>query len=298
MHRRGCGASLAFMAEKILVTGATGKVGSELVRLLAARGVEVKAGTRRVELAEGLFEGSVEMVELDYDVTGTWDGAVQWADRVFLVPPPFDPRGDERVIPFVDWAVQSGSDHLVLLSAMGIEARERLHLRRIEQRIERTGVNWTLLRPNIYMQNFARGFVARGIREEGTFQLPVGDAPVSFVDSRDVAAVAAVVLTGEDHFGRSHTLTGPEALDHHRVAAVISEATGRAIRYEPITENAMQEMLARAGWPRARADTFAGLLAAIREGRRSDVTPDIAEILGRPARSFEAFAEEHKSDWR
>lgn len=286
------------MAEKILVTGATGKVGSELVRRLADRGVEVKAGTRRPELAEGLFGSTVEVVELDYDVTSTWDGAVQWADRVFLVPPPFDPRGDERLVPFLDWAVQSGSEHLVLLSAMGIEAREQLALRRIEQRIERTGVRWTLLRPNIYMQNFARGFVARAIREDGAFHLPVAEAHVSFVDGRDVAAVAAEALTTGAHFGEAYTLTGPDALDHYRIADIISDVTGRTVRYEPIGEEAMQAMLADAGWPSGRADTFASLLAAIREGRRSDVTPDVEKLLGRPATSFRAFAEENADRWR
>ncbi|MGK7311126.1 MAG: SDR family oxidoreductase [Candidatus Longimicrobiales bacterium M2_2A_002] len=286
------------MAEKILVTGATGKVGSELVRRLADRRVEVKAGTRRPELAEGLFGSAVEIVELDYDVTSTWDGAVQWADRVFLVPPPFDPRGDERLVPFLDWAVQSGSEHLVLLSAMGIEAREQLALRRIEQRIERTGVSWTLLRPNIYMQNFARGFVARAIREEGAFHLPVGEAHVSFVDGRDVAAVAAEVLTTDTHFSEAYTLTGPDALDHHRIAGIISHVTGRTVRYEPIDEGAMPSMLADAGWPEGRADTFASLLAAIREGRRSDVTPDVQKLLGRAAMSFRTFAEEHVDSWR
>lgn len=296
MHRRGRRAPLACMAEKILVTGATGKVGSELVKLLAGRGVEVTAGTRRPEVAAELFSG-VQVVELDYDVTSTWDGAVQWADRVFLVPPPFDPRGDERLVPFLDWAVQSGSDHLVLLSAMGIEARERLHLRRIEQRIERTGVNWTFLRPNIYMQNFARGFVADGIRDDGVIRLPVGQAHVSFVDGRDVAAVAAEVLVSESHFGSAYTLTGPAALSHADVARLIAEVTSRAVGYEAVGEEELESFLMEAGWPRGRADTFAGLMAAIREGRRSEVTPDVETILGRPAHSFRSFAEESRAAW-
>ena len=294
----GTRCSISRMAEKILVTGATGKVGSELVRRLADLGVEVKAGTRRPEEADALFGGAVEVVELDYDVTSTWDGAVQWADRVFLVPPPFDPRGDERLVPFLDWAVQSGSEHVVLLSAMGIEAREQLALRRIEQRLQRTGVAWTLLRPNIYMQNFARGFVARQIREEGVFRLPVEGAHVSFVDGRDVATVAAGVLEGEAHFGQAYTLTGPEALTHGEVAEAISEATGRTVRYEPIDEGPMQAMLLDAGWPAGRAETFAGLLSAIREGRRSAVTPEMEALLGRTATSFRTFAREHADAWR
>lgn len=286
------------MAEKILVTGATGKVGRELVQRLLGDGVEVKAGTRKPELATQLFGAGAEVVELDYDVTATWDEAVQWADRVFLVPPPFDPRGDDRLVPFLDWAVQSGARHLVLLSAMAIEAREQLALRQIEQRVERTGVDWTFLRPNIYMQNFARGFVARSIREDGVIRLPVSDAPVSFVDGRDVAAVAARVLKGDDHFGRAYTLTGPEALAHDEVARQISEVAGREVAYQHISEEAMREVLADAGWPAEQADTFTSLMAAIREGRRSDVTDDIETITGRPPTAFAEFAREHADAWR
>lgn len=285
------------MAEKILVTGATGKVGRELVRHLVGAGVEVKAATRRPELVPDGGDG-VEVVELDYDVTETWDAAVQWADRVFLVPPPFDPRADESLVPFLDWAVQSGARHLVLLSAMGIEARERLHLRRMEQRIERTGVAWTFLRPNIYMQNFARGFIARAIRDDGVFRLPVEDAHVSFVDSRDVAAVAAAVLSGDAHFGRSYTLTGPDSLTHQEVASLLSEATGRPVRYQPIAEQEMTRALLDDGWDQEQADTFARLLAAIREGRRSDVTDEVASILDRQPASFATFAADNAAVWR
>jgi uncharacterized protein YbjT (DUF2867 family) len=285
------------MAEKILVTGATGKVGSELVRRLVERGVEVKAATRTPADAQPGPDG-VEVVELDYDATETWDAAVQWADRVFLVPPPFDSRGDERLVPFLDWAVQSGSRHVVLLSAMGAEAREQMALRRIEQRIERTGVAWTFLRPNIYMQNFARGFVARQIRETGVFRLPAGSAAVSFVDSRDVAAVAAQVLEGAAHFGRAYTLTGPRALTHQEAAEQITDAAGRPILYEPVLEDEMRTALLDAGWPGDQADTFARLLATIREGHRSAVTDDLEAVLDRPATRFEEFVRDHAKAWR
>jgi uncharacterized protein YbjT (DUF2867 family) len=286
------------MAEKILVTGATGKVGSELIRQLVDAGVEVKAGTRNPRDATDWLNGAAEVVELDYDATETWDAAVQWADRVFLVPPPFDPRGDERLVPFLDWAVQSGSRHLVLLSAMGAEAREQMALRRIEHRIERTGVNWTFLRPNIYMQNFARGFVARQIREEGEFRLPAGGAAVSFVDGRDVAAVAVAVLHGDDHFGRAYTLTGPEALTHGDAANAIAEVAGRPVAYRPIDEDSMRDALLEAGWPADQADTFSRLLFDIREGNRAAVTGDIQAVLGRQALPFARFAADHVDAWR
>jgi uncharacterized protein YbjT (DUF2867 family) len=285
------------MTEKILVTGATGKVGSALVGQLLDHGVEVKAATRTPG-EPGSLSGGAEVVELDYDATETWDGAVQWADRLFLVPPPFDPQADERLVPFLDWAVQSGTLHVVLLSAMGAEAREQMALRRIEQRIERTGVSWTFLRPNIYMQNFARGFVTRQIRETGRFRLPAGHAPVSFVDGRDVAAVAARILTGEDHFGQAYTLTGPAALDHFEAASLICAAAGRDVAYEPIEEEQMRVALLGAGWPLDQAETFSRLLATIREGHRAAVTDDVERILGRPPLDFAQFAAEYAEAWR
>jgi uncharacterized protein YbjT (DUF2867 family) len=194
--------------------------------------------------------------------------------------------------------VQSGSRHVVLLSAMGAEAREQMALRRIEHRIERTGVGWTFLRPNIYMQNFARGFLARQIRDEGVFRLPAGDAAVSFVDGRDVAAVAAAVLTSDDHFDQAYTLTGPEALDHHQAARLIAEAAGRPVAYEPISENEMRTALREAGWAADQAETFSRLLAAIREGQRSAVTDDTERLLRRAPTPFVRFADDHTDAWR
>lgn len=286
------------MPEKILVTGATGKVGRELVRRLVHNGVDVKAGTRSPRDAAADLADAVEVVELDYDLTETWDAAVQWADRVFLVPAPLDPRADERLIPFLDWAVQSGSRHVVLLSAMGAEARQRMALRRIEQRIERTGVNWTFLRPNIYMQNFARGFIASQIRDDGAFRLPASDAAVSFVDSRDVAAVAAEVLDGDQHFGQAYTLTGPEPLRHEEAASIIADLTGRPVEYRPIEESEMRQALLDAGWTGDQADTFSRLLSAIREGQRAAVTDDVERLLGRTPTSFAEFARDHVAAWR
>ena len=286
------------MPDKILVTGSTGKLGFELVRRLLEAGAEVKAGTRQPERCAAAFADAVEVVHLDYDVTESWGPAVQWADRVFLVPPPFDPDADERLVPFLDWAVQSGTQHVVLMSAMGAEARDRLSLHRVEQRLTRTGVAWTILRPNIYMQNFARGFVAKSIRTDGTFRLSAGDGRVSFVDVRDVAEIAARVLGRDDDFDKAYTLTGPSALSHEEAAVTIAAAAGKSVRYESIDDDAMRRELLAADWTRARADTFVGLLRAIREGERADITGDAAALLGRQPTSFEAFARDHGGAWR
>lgn len=286
------------MPDKILVTGATGKLGGELIRLLLETDAEVKAGTRSPERAAKLFTRGVEVVHLDFDVTETWDAAVEWADRVFVVPPPFDPDADQRLVPFLDWAVQSGSRHIVLVSAMGLEVRENLALRRVERRLADTGVAWTLLRPNIYMQNFARGFVAASIRADGAFRLSVGEGRVSFVDVRDVARIARTVLSREDDFDQAYTLTGPAAIDHHEVARIISAAAGRNVRYDPIDAAEMRALLIAAEWPPNQADTFVSLLGAIGADERAAVGEDARRLLGRAPISFESFARDHAGAWK
>ncbi|MGH7481771.1 MAG: SDR family oxidoreductase [Longimicrobiales bacterium] len=286
------------MAEKILVTGATGKVGRELVRRLVERRVEVKAATRQPERATGAFNRSVELVELDYVRTETYDAAVQWADRIFLTPPPFDPRADEDLVPFLDWAVSAGTQHLVLLSAMGADRLERLALRKVEKRVQRTGADWTILRPNWYMQNFESGFIAEEIERDGAFTLSAGAGEVSFVDVRDVADIATATLTSDDHLGRAYTLTGPEALDHGGAAALLSASSGREIRYVAISDDAMRERLGAEGWPDDQVEVLVGLLRSIREGERAAISPDVERVLGRPPRAFAAYAREQAKAWR
>ncbi len=285
------------MSEKILVTGATGKFGRELVRGLLANDLDVKAGTRSPDRARELFGDRVEVVELDYHRAETYDASVQWADRLLLTPPPFDPDAYETLRSFLDWAVASGTRHVVLLSAMGVDRVQELALWKLERQLEEVGVDHTILRPNLYMQNFGPGFLAEEIRNEGRVSLPAGSAAVSFVDVRDVAGVAHQALVGEEHFGLAHTLTGPRALTMTEAAGILSEVTGRTIRYQPIEEEGMRTFLEDRGWTEGRIETALGLFGSIREGARAPVTDTVSSILGRPAIPFETYARENRGCW-
>lgn len=286
------------MSERILVTGATGIVGSELVRLLVEDGSEVKAGTRSPERARHLFDPKVEVVELDYRQPATFDAAVEWADRLFLQPPPFDPDAHETLAPLLDWAVQAGTGHVVALSAMGMEVRDDLAIRRLEKHVASLGVDYTFLRPNLLMQNFRRDFLGDRIRRTGVFAMPVGDARVSMVDGRDVAAVAARALTSRDHMGRAYTLTGPEAVTHAEMAEVLSDVSGREVRFESCSDEEMLGWLVGSGWSPEIAGVVISLYQSVRAGVRAAVTDDVRVVLGRPARSFRDFAEDYADEWR
>ncbi len=283
--------------EKILVTGATGKIGRELVPRLLEAGVEVKAGTRNPETGRSLFPPEVEVVELNYNRTETYDDALMWAERVFLMPPPFSPDAYNTISPFLDWAVSTRVEHVVLLSGMAVPEIEELALRRLERHLEAQDTRHTILRPNLYMQNFYSGFIARQIGEEGLIRLPAGDGRASLVDVRDVAAVAARALTSTDLFGRELTLTGPEALTITEAAQMVSKVAGREIRYEPIDDAEFEAVLADSGWNDSEVEIILGLFSSIREGGRAPVVADIETVLGRAPRSFEDFAAENPSAW-
>ena len=286
------------MSDRILVTGATSPVGSELVRLLVEAGLDVKAGTRRPERATDLFDPSVEVVELDYAQPATFDAAVEWADRLFLQPPPFDPDVNDTLTPLLDWAVQAGTGHVVSVSAMGMEIREDLPIRGLERHIESLGVEYTLLRPNFYMQTFGEGFLGDRMRRTGSFAMPVGDSRVSIVDGRDVAAVAAAALSTDEHFGRAYTLTGPEALTHSEIAATISRVSGAAVSFETCSDEDMLGWLVGSGWPTDVAGRVIALYQSVRGGVREPVTEDVTAVLGHPPCSFGDFVEEHAPQWR
>ncbi|MCI0433324.1 MAG: NmrA family NAD(P)-binding protein [Gemmatimonadetes bacterium] len=286
------------MADRVLVTGATGKVGRELVRRLLGSGEVVRAGTRRPAVARESFGTSVESVEMDYDATETWDAALQWVDRLFLMPPPFEPDAYETIHPFLDWAVTGGVQKVVLLSAMDVENLPELPLHRLERHLMTLGVPHVVLRPNLFMQNFTDGFLLDGIRERGTIELSTGAGRVSFVDGKDVAAIAAAALQDSRHDGRAYTLTGSEALDMQDVAAILSESAGRTIAYEAIDDARLRDTLTTMRWPVRRIAVALGLFRSVRDGRRAAVHPDLEDVLGSPPTRFADFAAGHGSAWR
>jgi uncharacterized protein YbjT (DUF2867 family) len=286
------------MSERILVTGATAPVGREVVRLLLEAGAEVRAGTRRPDRASGVIDAAAEVVELDYAQPVTFDAAVEWADRIFLQPPAFDPDAYQTLVPLLDWAVQAGVGHVVSVSAMGMEVRDDLPLRRLERHVESLGVDFTFLRPNFYMQTFGEGFLGDRIRRTGRFSMPVEDAKVSVVDGRDVAAVAAVALTSDAHFGEAYTLTGPEALTHREIAALIEACSGQDVDYGPCSDEEMLGWLVGSGWNPEVAGVVIALYQSVRGGVREAVTADVLSILGRSAKTFGQFAEEHEDLWK
>lgn len=274
---------------KTLVIGANGTVGSELVRLLAAQDRPVLGATSRATPGPG-------QVWLDLASHGGLDTAFDGVDRAFLLVPPGFVDQHLRLAPLIDAARQRGLRKVVLMTAMGANADEAAPLRQAERQLEASGVPYNIIRPNWFMQNF-HTFWLQPIRTQGRILLPVGQARGSFIDARDIAAVAAELLLRSDLDNRDFDLTGAVALDHDAVAALLSEASGRAIVYEDIPPAAMLDALLAAQLPRPYAEFLLLILGYFRAGYAERTTDAVQAITGRAPRSFRQYAADHRAAW-
>ncbi|MCA3693188.1 SDR family oxidoreductase [Aquidulcibacter sp.] len=274
---------------KILVIGANGTVGTELVRLLSDQGHDVVRATSRAPT-------SAQEAHLNL-ITGEGLATVfAGIDAAFLLSPPGYTNQNELLNPVIDQAVASGVQKLVLMTAMGANADEAAPFRKVERHLEQSGLAYNIIRPNWFMQNF-HTFWIQGILEQGKVLLPVGKAKGSFIDARDIAAVVSVLLTQRDRDNQDFDLTGGEALDHDEVAALLSNATGRTIVYEEISDEAMLAQLLATGLPTDYAHFLITILGFFKAGYSEAITPAVETITGTKPRAFAAYAQDFKDAW-
>ncbi len=284
----------------ILVTGATGLNGGELVRLLSARGVAVRALVRNPKKAEALAAlPNVEIIEGDMARPETLPAALRGVDRAMLISSS-DATMQEVQSNFIDAAKTAGVKHVVKLSGIMPEVDSPFRFARmhgeIEKKLERSGIAYTHLRAGEFMHSYFRQVPT--IVAKGAFFLPMEAAKIASIDVADIAEVAALALTTEGHDGKIYPLTGPEALSMAEVAEKLSTATGTPIRYVNVAPEQARQAQIDAGVPEARADALAELFAERRKGKEANVYPDIETIIGRRATSFDEFATRHAAIFR
>jgi uncharacterized protein YbjT (DUF2867 family) len=280
---------------RILVTGASGTIGSELVKLLAEAAQSVRAGyrSRRPDLA------GIDSVRLDLDTGEGLDSAVAGVDAVFLLVGSLQEQAAAE-IRVVEAAKRAGVQRLVKLSVLACETEAysfaRIH-RKVERVIEQSGIRHTFLRPGSFMQNFVN-YHGDTIRSEDAFYLPCGDAREAFVDARDIARVAAHALTNDGHEGKAYDLLGPEVLSYADAAGKLSEVVGREIRYVDLPDAEFKNAMLGAGLPNWYADQLASLYQYIREGEFSKSSTAIKDVTGQDPISFDQFARDYADLWR
>src|SRR5256712_7518256 len=275
----------------ILITGASGNIGREVLKQALAVGLNIRATFQSPDIAAKAPAG-LEGVIMDYAKPETIRQALHGVEKIFLVGPPV------RDLPaleanFVKEVRAAGRQHIVKLSALG--GRESMFPsghRDSEENIEASALPYTFLRPNGFMQNLVN-YNAGTIRSQNAFYGCQGNGAVSIVDIRDIAAVAVIVLAASGHEGKSYTLTGGEALTNGNVAEKISRVAGREISYVDLPPAEFKKAILSAGTPEWSAEALLDLQRLYREGKASLVTGDVERLTGREPITFDRFARDY-----
>ncbi|MBN3034646.1 MAG: SDR family oxidoreductase [Bacteroidales bacterium] len=282
------------MEDKILVTGGTGTIGSMLVNMLQEAGVPFRVMVRDAKKATALNGRGIETVVGDFTDLSTLPAALEGCRKLFLLSVSSPEQGIWQS-GMIRIAKDRGIRHIVKLSAMGagIDAPTTLGRQHgiAEDALKSSGMGWTILQPHSFMQNLFGD--AATIRAQGLIYSPLGTGRIGMVDARDIAAVTFHALTEPGHTGKTYILTGPEAISMEDVARAISQATGKNVKYHPISHDQSRQGMTDAGLPGWLVDDLTLLNRLFSENKGSTLSPDVERVTGRKPGSIERFAADH-----
>lgn len=282
---------------KILITGATGTIGSELARQLSDKGVAFRAIVRTLENTADLSSlKGAEIVLGDFNDEASLSKALIGIDKAFLLTNSSE-EAEQLQQRFVDVANRSGVKHIVKLSQLHAKADSPVRFLRyhaaVEQKIKDSGMDYTFLRPNLFMQGLL-GF-KDVIKQQHAFYASIGDAKISLVDIRDIASIAAEALTVAGHENKTYAISGPQALTHAELAGIFSDVLEKTIQFVDITPEDMKTALFTVGFPLWQAEGLIEDYAHYSRGEASEVYDTVKTILGKPARDFKNFVQDFAS---
>ena len=280
----------------IVVTGATGNVGEWVVRGLLKRGARVRVAVRDPEGAKQRFGPRADYVRLEFGEEGTYEQAFAGAQALFLIRPPQIADVARKIIPALKAAKLAGVERVVFLSLQGAERNKVVPHRRVEDHLKAHGPAWTFLRPSFFMQNLSTTH-RRDIAVHDEIFVPAGAGRTSFIDVRDVAAVAVTALTEPGHTFEAYELTG-EAFNYTRAARILSAVLNRPIAYANPSPWRFWRRMRGYGYPAGYVGVMLALYTACRFGLAARVTPEAARLLGRAPLSFEQFARDYADCWQ
>lgn len=285
------------MTAQILITGAPGNVGSEVVCALQQTEVPFRIGAFNPEKAQRVFGKDAEIVKFDFLKSETYAQAFEGIDRMFLVRPPTLSNVKRDITPAIRAAVTAGVKHIVFLSIQGVENNRFVPHHKIEQVVLDSGADFTFLRAGFFMQNLSTTHCSE-IRDQNVIALPVGTAKTSFIDVRDIAAAVVCALLEPKHRNKRYTLTGNEALNYDEVVQKLSVTLHRTIRYtHPSTLSFILRQL-NYGHKLSYTLIMTMLYTLTRFGNARSVSADVEEILGKPPISFDQFAADYRGAWQ
>jgi len=279
----------------LLITGATGNVGFETIRALNTAGVMPLAAVRDPQKAQSKLEGKALLTRFDFTDPDTYTGALTGIKQMLLVRPPEIAQVDKYFRPLLEEARAAGVKQVVFLSLLGAESNTVVPHHKIEKVLLELGMGYVFLRASFFMQNLSTTHL-EDIRDRDDVFVPAGNGKTSFIDARDIGAVASLSLL-ERHQNLAYDLTGDEALTYDAAARMLSEELGRPIRYSHpnILKFALEERARGVSWP--FIGVMVGIYSVAALGRAGRVTPTTRKLLGRPATTLEQFVHDYKALW-
>lgn len=282
--------------QTILVTGATGNIGYYVAKELAAKGEKVRVALFEPEKEGGTFK-NLEVVKFDFLQPTTYDTALQHVKKIFLIRPPQLAKPKRDMKPFIEKAKKMGVKHIVFVSLLGVEKNPIVPHRKIEDMIRESKISYTFLRPSFFMQNLNTTH-REDIALRNELYMPVGKAKTSFIDTRDIAYVAAACLTEEGHCNKAYTLTGAKAIGYDEVGQILSNTLGRKIQYKNPGTLEFRRTLMKRGTKKEFANVMTMLYVLTRLGTAEKVTNEVKNILKRDPISFEQYAKDFQEAWK
>ena len=294
--------------KSILVTGGDGNIGREVIRQLSLEkrdDLRIVGGVRSISKSKNRDKGLEhhELVEMDYDIPETVAAALKGIDKLFLLTPTH-PKMVDFTSNLVNGAKGAQVKHIVKLSHIRADAANESQInitrmrRQAEKVIEESGIPFTFLRPNFFMQNFINFYLGKN---QSSIYLPAGDGKVSFVDVRDIASVAVQSITQSNdgiHSGKAYTITGPEPLSYREAAETLSNHIGRKISYVNISEGDARKLITDMGMNEWHTNILLDLLRLSREGYLSNISNAVEEVTGKQPISFSQFSKDYAESFR
>jgi uncharacterized protein YbjT (DUF2867 family) len=283
----------------ILVTGATGNVGSNVVRELQSRGATVRAFVRDPKKAATRVGTGVEFATGDFADTASLTRALNGVDAVFVLTPN-SPRQLELETNLINAISEGSVRRVVKLSSIGAEPGAPLEFwdvqGRLQAHVRQMVPTATIVRSNFHMTALLGA--AERVKAAGQMFAPAAGAHIAMVDPRDVAAVAAAILTSGSHAGETITVSGPEAITYDRIAEHLSDAVGKPVMFIPVPDEAARAAMIGNGMPEWLADNLVTLFRLMRGGAGAEVADVVERVLGRPPRTFAQWAQDHSAAFR
>jgi len=282
---------------RILVTGAQGNVGREVVRALLARGVFVRQAVRDPDARPADLGQGNELVRFDFHQPETFETALEACDGLFLLRPPAIAKVKGTLNRLVTVALERGVQQIVFLSVAGAAKNQLVPHHAVETHLKTSAKGWTILRPGFFAQNLGDAY-QRDILEDDRVYVPAGDGRVAFVHLRDIAEIAAAAfLEPERHYQQAYELTGGEALSFQAVAQTLTEALGRTIRYDAAGVLGYLRHLSRRGLPLAQALVQTILHVGLRWGQAQAIDPTLERLLGRRPLTLREYVRDNARLW-